>query len=51
MKQAKLGELVASEQFGIGSSTKEIEAKWGKPDGTSDEFVWNYKKHDVSFYA
>jgi hypothetical protein len=51
MVQAKQGKLVASEKLGIGSTQKDIVAKWGKPDAeASDEFLWNYAKHDVTFY-
>jgi hypothetical protein len=50
VKLAKQGRLEPSKDFPIGSTTKEIVAKWGKPDNGTDQLSWNYPKHHTVFH-
>lgn len=47
---AKQGRLATNKEFRIGSTTKDIITKWGKPDKDSDEIMWNYDKHYITFH-
>ncbi|WP_028776614.1 DUF4309 domain-containing protein [Shimazuella kribbensis] len=47
---SKKGKVTTSEEFGIGSTPKQIEKKWGKKDGNSEDAELKYSKHQTVFY-
>jgi hypothetical protein len=47
---AKQGKVKASKEFRIGSTPKEIVAKWGEADKSSDEYELKYSKRYITFY-
>lgn len=49
---ANKGRVITSEEFGLYSTQKEIESKWGKPDSDSNraEGEWKYSKHSTFFF-
>ncbi|MCH5585164.1 YjgB family protein [Shimazuella sp. AN120528] len=53
MQLANKGKVISSGEFGIYSSQKSIESKWGKPDSDSNraEGEMKYNKHATLFYV
>nr|WP_255724603.1 DUF4309 domain-containing protein [Shimazuella soli] len=50
-KRAIAGKTTNSENFSIGSKTKDIVKKWGKPDQGSDAEYLGYNKRKIGFFA
>lgn len=48
---AVTGKTINSENFGVGSSTKDIIKKWGKPTNGSDDSYLYYNNRNIEFTA
>lgn len=48
VRLAKVGRVINSEQFGVGSTKSAIMKKWGNPEESTKEYV-NYTKRKVAF--